>query len=261
MADAAVKTKSTPDFVQSLARGLAVIEAFSNERRELTLSDVAVRTGLTRATARRFLHTLRDLGYVGFDGKYFGLKPRVLCLGYAYLSSMNIAEIAEPFMERVVSELHESCSASVLDGTDVVYVVRVPTKRIMTIALTVGSRLPAYATSMGRVLLANLSPAHLDAYFRAATLKRWTPHTVADEREIRRILAQVAKQQYAVLDQELEEGLRSIAVPIRDYKKQVVAAINCSTHTNRTSAEDLVTRFLPVLREAADSISHALSGR
>ncbi len=261
MTETTVKTRDSPDFVQSLARGLAVIEAFSNERRELTLSDVAARTGLTRATARRFLHTLRDLGYVGFDGKYFGLKPRVLCLGYAYLSSMNIAEMAEPYMEQVVAELHESCSASVLDGTDIVYLVRVPTKRIMTIALTVGSRLPAHVTSMGRVLLAHLSPAYLDAYFRAASLKRWTPYTLTDEGEIRRILAEVAKQEYAVLDQELEEGLRSIAVPIRDYKKQVVAAINCSTHTSRTSAEDLVRRFLPVLQEAADAISHALSGR
>src|SRR6478735_124346 len=153
-----------PHFVQSLERGLAVIRAFDEQHPELTLSDVARSTGLTRAAARRFLLTLCDLGYVRSDGRWFSLTPRVLELGYAFLTSLSLTDVAEPHMERLVAEVHESSSVSVLDGADIVYVARVPTSRIMTVSINVGTRFPAYATSMGRVLLAGLSEATLDAY-------------------------------------------------------------------------------------------------
>ncbi len=161
-------------FVQSLERGLAVIKAFGSEDPELTLSDVARRTGLTRAAARRFLLTLADLGYVRSDGKHFALTPRVLELGYAYLSSLSLPEIAEPHLERLAAEVRESSSVSVLDGDEIVYVGRVPTSRIMRVSINVGTRFPAYATSMGRVLLAALAPEALDAYLARAEIRPLT---------------------------------------------------------------------------------------
>src|SRR4051794_9823178 len=165
-------------FVQSLERGLAVIRAFDAEHPELTLSDVARSTGLTRAAARRFLLTLADLGYVRSDGRMFSLTARVLELGYAYLSSLSLPEVAEPHLERLVAEVRESSSVSVLDGDDIVYVARVPTSRIMTVAINVGTRFPAYATSMGRVLLAGLTDDEIEAYLGRVTLDRLTSRTV-----------------------------------------------------------------------------------
>src|SRR5262245_32113064 len=247
-----------PDFVASLARGLAVIRAFGPDAHEMTLSEVAQRTGVSRAAARRFLLTLAALGYADSDGKRFRLTARVLDLGYAYLSSMDLWDAALPHMERVVEQARESCSASVLDGGEIVYVARVPTRRIMSVALGIGTRLPAYPTSMGRVLLASLTPERLDAYFRNAALTALTPHTVTDEAELRRILAQVARQGYATVDQELEEGLRSIAAPIRSRSGRTLAAVNVSAHTSRASRQDLVRRFLPLLQEAAGRITAAL---
>ena len=194
------------DFVQSLDRGLAVIRCFSSERPSLTLSEVAERTGLTRAAARRFLLTLQELGYVGSTGRQFSLRPRVLALGYAYLSSFSVAQIAQPHLEDLAEELHESCSVSVLDGDDIVYVARASANRIMTIALTVGTRLPPYPTSMGRVLLAWLPEAELDAHLSRITLHKLTEHTVTDPAQLRQILAQVRAQGWAAVDQELEAG-------------------------------------------------------
>ena len=180
-----------PEFVQSLERGLAVIRAFDAERVELTLSDVARSTGLTRAAARRFLLTLVDLGYVRSDGRRFALRPRVLELGYAYLSSLALPEVAQPHMEALVAQVHESCSLSVLDGGDVVYVARVPTRRIMAVAINVGTRFPAYATSMGRVLLAAQIPEALDAYLRGTELQAITPKTIVDPDRLRTVLRRV----------------------------------------------------------------------
>ena len=193
-----------------------MIRCFSSERPSLTLSEVAERTGLTRAAARRFLLTLQELGYVGSTGRQFSLRPRVLALGYAYLSSFSVAQIAQPHLEDLAEELHESCSVSVLDGDDIVYVARASANRIMTIALTVGTRLPPYPTSMGRVLLASLPGEELDAHLRRTQLRKLTERTVVDETELRQILAKVATQGWAAVDQELEAGVRSIAVPIRD---------------------------------------------
>src|SRR5262252_5159600 len=192
------------DFVQSLDRGLAVIRCFSSEHPSLTLSEVAERTGLTRAAARRFLLTLQELGYVGSSGRQFSLRPRVLALGYAYLSSFSVSQIAQPHLEDLAEQLHESCSVSVLDGDDLVYVARASANRIMTIALTVGTRLPPYPTSMGRVLLAHLPAGELEAYLGRAELRKLTERTVVDPGELRTILATVRSQGWAAVDQELE---------------------------------------------------------
>ncbi|MFB9689919.1 IclR family transcriptional regulator domain-containing protein [Amycolatopsis plumensis] len=245
--------------VQSLERGLAVIKAFHAGASELTLSDVARATGLTRAAARRFLLTLADLGYVRTDGKYFSLTARVLELGYAYLSSMTLPEVAQPHLEELSARVHESSSVSVLEGTDIVYVARVAVSRIMTVSINVGTRFPAYATSMGHVLLAGLGEADLEAYFEVASLDRLTDHTVTAPAHLRRELAKVAGQGWAMVDQELEEGLRSVAAPIRSRTGQVVAAVNLSTHASRTTAESVREDLVPPLLETARAIEADLA--
>ncbi|SEC11092.1 transcriptional regulator, IclR family [Amycolatopsis tolypomycina] len=240
--------------VQSLERGLAVIKAFHAGAAELTLSDVARATGLTRAAARRFLLTLTDLGYVRTDGKYFSLTARVLELGYAYLSSMTLPEVAQPHLEHLSARVHESSSVSVLEGTEIVYVARVAVSRIMTVSINVGTRFPAHATSMGHVLLAGLAEAELAAYFVQASLDRLTERTVTAPQSLRAELAKVAGQGWAMVDQELEEGLRSVAAPIRDRTGRVVAAVNLSTHASRTTAESVREDLVPPLLETARAI-------
>jgi IclR family pca regulon transcriptional regulator len=242
------------DFVQSLDRGLAVIRAFGPERDRLSLSEVAKTTGLTRAAARRFLLTLVSLGYVRSDGRMFSLRPRVLELGYAYLSGLALPDIATPHMEELVARLHESSSISVLDGHQIVYVVRVPTKRIMTVAISVGTRFPAAATSMGRVLLAELAPDELEKFLSEVKLDSYTNKTVTDTDQLREIVAEVAQQGYAIVDQELEEGLRSVAAPIRGATEVGTAAINVSAHASRVSMAALRGDILPVLLETAGQI-------
>lgn len=250
-----------PEFVRSLDRGLAVIRAFCAETPSLTLSDVARATGLTRAAARRFLLTLESLGYVGSDGRQFHLRPKVLELGYAYLSSLTFEEVALEHMRELVEEVHESSSASVLDGTEIVYVARVPAKRIMSIGINVGTRLPAFCTSMGRVLLAALPDAALDDHFRSAALEARTSRTVTDEGRLRRILADVRSQGWAMVDQELEDGVRSVAVPIRGTGGTVLAAMNISAHAARVRLEVLRKTYLPLLQGAARRIEADLSTR
>lgn len=249
------------EFVQSLERGLAVIRAFSHDRPRLTLSDVARETGMTRAAARRFLITLEHLGYVSSDGRLFSLRPSVLQLGYAYLSSFSLAEIAQEHLERLAEELHESCSASVLDGEDIVYVARASTNRIMTIGLSVGAQLPAYCTSMGRVLLAALSEDALEAYLATANLENRTGMTITDPASLRAEIARVREQGWCLLDQELEDGVRSVAVPLRDATGRVVAAINTSGHATRVTLEMLHDDFLPRLQDCALRIDQDLAGR
>lgn len=247
-----------PDHVQSLARGLAVIRAFDAEHPEQTLSDVARATDLTRAAARRFLLTLADLGYVRTDGRLFTLTPRVLELGYSYLSSMGLPEIATPHLEALVGRVRESASVSVLDGPpdayDVVYVARVPTSRIMTVTITIGTRFPAYATSMGRVLLADLPAAELDDYLARLRPEPLTDRTLSDPDTLRPVLDAVRADGVCVVDQELEAGLRSIAVPVRDRTGRVVAAANVSTHASRGTAERLRAEVLPELRTCVSAI-------
>jgi IclR family transcriptional regulator, pca regulon regulatory protein len=252
--------RGTP-FVQSLERGLAVIRAFDGDHRQLTLSEVARRTGLPRAAARRFLLTLVELGYVRTDGRMFSLRPRVLDLGYAYLSSTSLPEVAQPHLEDLVARVHESCSVSVLDGEDIVYVARVATKRLMTVAINVGTRFPAYATSMGRVLLAGLPDGELESYLARVRLERLTARTVSSVAALRGELVKVRGQGYALVNQELEDGLRAIAVPIRDRGGRVIAALNVSAHASRTSLEVMRRDLLPPLLKTAARIEADFYGR
>jgi IclR family transcriptional regulator, pca regulon regulatory protein len=254
------KPAQSSDFVQSLERGLAVIRAFDAEHRELALSEVARSTGLTRAAARRFLLTLVKLGYVNFSNGRFSLRPRVLELGYAYLSSLTLPEVAQPHMEALVAQVNESCSISVLDDTDIVYVARVPTRRIMSITLAVGTRLPAFVTSMGRVLLAGLADDEREDRLARLELTPLTSRTVTDKDSLRAILATVGRQGYAATDQELEEGLRSLAVPLRNASGTVVAALNVSVHASRASMAVLKRDFLPLALAAAAAIEEDLRG-
>ncbi|WP_433725519.1 IclR family transcriptional regulator [Nocardia sp. CA-129566] len=245
-------------YVQSLERGLAVIKAFDAENPQLTLSDVARRTGLTRAAARRFLLTLTDLGYVRTDGKRFSLTAKVLELGYSYLSSMTLPEVAQPHLEQLCADVHESSSISVLDGPDIVYVARVAASRIMTVSINVGTRFPAHATSMGHVLLAGLPTAELDAYLAHTPLTRLTANTITDPNILRTTLEKVRAQGYSIVDQELEEGLRSLAAPVRD-RTGVIAAINISTHASRRSIESIRAELIPRLQTAAQRIEQDLT--
>lgn len=246
------------NFVQSLERGLAVIRAFDAEHRELSLSEVAREAGLTRAAARRFLLTLIELGYVTSAEGRFALSPRVLELGYAYLSGLTLTEVAEPHMEELVASVNESSSICVLDDTDIVYVVRVPTGRIMSITLSVGTRLPAYATSMGRVLLAGLPDDELERRLARMELRPLSAHTITDPDELREVLARVRRQGYAAVDQELEEGLRSLAVPIHDATGTVVAALNVSVHASRSTMAAMRRDFLPLALKTAAAIEDDL---
>jgi IclR family pca regulon transcriptional regulator len=243
-----------PHFVQSLERGLAVIRAFDEHHPERTLSDVARATGMTRAAARRFLLTLEDLGYVRSDGRWFTLSPRILELGYAYLSSLSLTEVAEPHLERLVAEVHESSSVSVLDGEDIVYVARVPTGRIMAVSINVGTRFPAYATSMGRVLLSRLPEEELEAYLERVDLRPLSPRTLTSPKRLRAELAKVRSQGWALVDQELEEGLRSVAAPIRDRSGRTIAAVNLSAHASRMSIDEGRRRLVPALLATAERI-------
>jgi IclR family pca regulon transcriptional regulator len=242
------------DFVQSLARGLSVIRAFDADHPSLTLSEVAALAGLSRAAARRFLRTLVQLGYMRSDGSRFALRPKVLELGYAYLSSLTLPEVATPHLEQLVEQVHESSSVCELDGDDIVYIARVPTKRIMTVTISVGTRFPAYATSMGRVLLAEQPDERLDQYLASASLRGLTGHTITSAPALRRELGKIRAQGWALVDQELEEGLRSIAAPIRDADGQVIAAVNVSTHAGRRSLDSIVEELLQPLLATARRI-------
>jgi IclR family pca regulon transcriptional regulator len=248
-----------PHFVQSLERGLLVIRAFSAERPSMTLSDVARETRLTRAAARRFLLTLADLGYVRTDGRLFSLTPRVLELGYAYVASAGLPDVSQPHLEDLSARVHESASVSVLDGDDVLYVARVATSRIMTVSIRVGTRFPAVATSMGRVLLADRDEAGIEAFLGRVRLEPLTRFTITDPARLRAELLRVREQGYAIVDQELEEGLRAIAAPVRDTAGRVIAAANVSAQANRSSIEDVRRDLLPALLEATARIEADLA--
>jgi IclR family pca regulon transcriptional regulator len=243
------------DFIQSLERGLVVINSFSKARPAQSLSEVAQLTGLTRATVRRVLLTLAELGYVHQNGRLFSLTPKVLDLGYSFLSSFQVLELAQAPMERLVEEVKESSSLSILDGSEIVYVARVPTTRIMTISLALGSRLPAYPTSMGRVLLAGRPDSEIDEYIARTTLEPLTRYTTTDKDKFRAILLKTRDQGYALVDQELEEGVRSLAAPIHNGRGEVMAAMNVSCHATRAGMTRLREDFLPRLLATADEVS------
>jgi IclR family pca regulon transcriptional regulator len=242
--------------VQSFTRGLDVLRTFSAERPRQTLAEVATNAGLARATARRFLHTLVAIGYAGTDNREFWLTPRVLELGFSYLSSQPLTSLAQPRLEELSRTINESSSLSVLDGTDIVYVTRVPVRRIMQVDITIGTRFPAHTTSMGRVLLAGMGPGELDDYFaHSGTLEALTPTTLVDESALRAEIDRVREQGWCLVDQELEPGLRSVAAPVTDYDGTVVAAVNISTQTAVHDVAEIHSRFLPAVIDAADHIS------
>lgn len=240
--------------MQSLARGLAVIRAFDVEHPELSLSDVARRAEISPAAARRFLRTLETMGYVRADGRSFALTPKVLELGFSYLSALSLPEVMQPHLERLSREVGESVSAAVLAGSDIVYVARVPTRRIMMVGITIGTRFPAYATSMGRVLLAALTRAERDAVLAESELRTITPRTIADAAALATELDAVREQGWAIVDGELEAGLRSAAAPVRARDGAVVAAVNVSTSASRDSVEQLREYHLPLLLETVAAI-------
>jgi IclR family transcriptional regulator, pca regulon regulatory protein len=247
-----------PNFVLSLARGLEVIETFEGHTEGQSVADISRRTGLSRAAVRRLMITLEQLGYAEYTGRVYRLKTRVLKLGFSYLTSTSLATIAQPILEQVTEAVHESSSLSVLDEDQIVYLARSSAKRVMSVGLSVGSRLPAYCTSMGRVLLAALPDEELAAYIDRVDLRALTPKTVTDKGLLYETIRRVQVQGFALADEELELGLRSIAVPVRNRHNRVVAAINIGVHAARVSAGEMIERLLPILQEHARTFVHML---
>lgn len=246
--------------ITALVRGLAVIRAFTDHDEHITLAEIAKIVDLPRATVRRCLLTLAALGYVEARGKFFRLAPQVLTLAQAYLSSSLLPRVAQPFLEWVSEVSGESCSVSVLHDDQVIYIARSSRKRMASLHRDVGTRLPAYCTSMGRILLANLSDRELHTFFKRVTLEPFTRFTIVEKEELRRLLAEVRRREFCLVDQELELNLRAIAVPIRNASGRIVAALNVSTQANRTTKKQMVDTFLPVIRQAATEMRPLLLG-
>jgi len=246
------------EYVASLAKGLAVIRCFDHQHMQMTLSDVAKRTDLTRATARRFLLTLHALGYMETDGKLFWLTAKVLDLGYSYLVTQPLIERVQPYTKELCDAIGESCSVSVLDFPDIVYVARVLSHQIMSVGLNVGARLPAVTTSMGRVLLAAKEDSEIDELLAKTSFKRFTKYTLIEPAAIKAEIQRARTEGYAICDQELEIGLRSLAVPIKNRRGKTVAAINVSSQPLKMSESKLIKEILPQLRQAASKISDAI---
>jgi IclR family pca regulon transcriptional regulator len=252
--DSATVPARRGDFVQSLERGLAVIKAFGPHRTRLTLTEVAQATGLNRAAARRFLHTLAELDYVRVEGRDFSLRPTVLELGYAYLAGLGVPEIARPFMEALCTATQESSSMAVLDDNEIVYVANVTPRRAMTINVTIGARDPAHCTSLGRVLLAFRTDDEIRDYLETVPLRKLTDATLTKRSRLLEALELVRERGYALIDHEFEEGLVAVAVPIHDGSGNVVAALNISAYSLRASIDVLEHKFLPLLRDHAQKI-------
>jgi IclR family pca regulon transcriptional regulator len=252
------KTASGPDdkeYMATLAKGLAVLGLFGRQRPAMTLSEAALAASISRATARRILRTLTELGYVEQRGRQFSLSPNILQLGFAYLATQNWIERAVPLMKDLSERLHESCSAAILQGTEIVYVARVPTRRIMSVAVSVGSRLPAFHSSMGRVQLGFLDPSEIWRRLKSVRIEPMTPSTITDLQALFDRIHDDHEQGFSIVDEELERGLRSIAVPVVDRQNQVVAGLNLSTHSTRTTRNEMRDKFLPELRAVAAQIS------
>ncbi len=246
------------DFVSSLERGLMILAVFDRQDPELTLSEVAQKTGLTPATARRFLLTLKSLGYMGANGRRFVLRPKVLDLAYSYLDSMNVDEALQPYLREVVQRTGDSSSVTVLHGTEIVYVANASVRRLVRLSAGVGSRFPAYPTAMGRVLLAHLPAPQLNAYFKVERFDKITEFTETNPDKIKKALDLVRANGYCVVQDELEVGLVSLAVPLRDASGQVIAAMNCSSVARRTDSQEMLRTRLDLVREFAESVSSAL---
>lgn len=252
------KPENRGDYVQSIERGLSVILAFADQHPQLSISALAEVTGLSKPTVRRIALTLEELGYLRRDGRLYSLTPHVLALGNAYLSSMNLTEVAQPYMEEVTSKTGQTCSMAALDGEDAVQIARVPAGRVLSITLTTGTRLPAYATSMGRVLVASLTDGEIERFLAQVTLHPLTPRTTTDPDQLREILLTVREQGWALVDQELEEGVRSFSAPVRDSTNRVVASLSMSCHATKVSLETIHDEYLPILIKAAGEISSRL---
>ncbi len=247
-----------PDFVLSLARGLCVIESFEGHTQGRSIAEIAQTTGLSRAAVRRLLLTLQMLGYVESSRRDYRLKTRVLRLGLSYLCSTSVVAAAQPILERVTEALGESASMSMLDGDQIVYVARSPASRVLSVGLSVGSRLPAYCTSMGRVLLASLPDEELDGYLHRLKPKAFTAKTVMDPRKLRKVILRVRSDGYALVSGELEDGLRALAVPVHTRQHRVVAAINVGAHALRMDQKEMLRRCLPVLQKSAAALTDVL---
>ncbi|HEY5330072.1 MAG TPA: IclR family transcriptional regulator C-terminal domain-containing protein [Acidobacteriaceae bacterium] len=245
-----------PNFMASLARGLLVIQAFTPQTPQMTISQISVRTGLSRAAVRRCLYTLSKLGFAGAeDGQRYSLRPKMLTLANTYTATSTLASAAQPILERMSAALGESFSVATLDGEDIVYIARTTVTRVMSVDLHIGSRLPAFCTSMGRVLLAYLPQDQLEQYLQRATFTQYTPRTMTSPDKLRLALRNVRRNGYALCDQELEIGLRSLAVPVYAPNGRVVATVNLSGNAPRMPMLDMQTRFLPHLRAAAGELS------
>jgi len=250
--------EGNPDFVLSLARGLKVIEAFQGQTDGMTVADIASRTRLSRAAVRRLLLTLELLGFAQHNGSIFRLRAAILRLGFSYLSSDSLPTLAQPLLEDVTAKTHESCSLAILDGDEVIYVARAAAKRVMSVSLSIGSRLPAYCTSMGRVLLGGLNQAQLKEYLGRLSVRKLTPKTVVAKSSLAAIIERARSDGYALVDEELEIGLRSIAVPVRNRSGRLIAAVNTGVHASRVPPEVMVERFVPILRQSAQLLGHLL---
>jgi IclR family pca regulon transcriptional regulator len=250
--------KKDREFITSLARGLSVIQAFDREHPQMTLSEVAARTGLSPATARRCLYTLEQLGFVGTNGRAFLLRPKVVSLGSAFLASARVEEIIQPILRSIVEQAGSSASLAVLDGDNVLYVANFSAKRLVQLTAGVGTRFPAYAVSMGRVLLAQLSDKELDAYLKRTKFERLTRWTVTDPATLRKRILEARRLGYAAMQDELEEGLGAVAIPVAVAPGPAVMALNCSAYSRTPDRNEMVKTRLPVLLKAAEQVAEAV---
>jgi len=248
-----------PNFMLSLARGLTVLEAFSERKRPLTISQVAQRTQLSRASVRRCLYTLEQLGYVSQQDGQFALRPRVLHLGHAYFSSTSLVSLSQPILDNLSARIHETCTLAILDGTDILYLVRSEVQRVVNYSLGMGSRLPAYCTSNGRLLLAHQPPSVLDGFFEHADLRPRTLQTKVSRQELESCFERARELDYVIVDEELEPGLRAIAVPVRSAAGIVLAGISVSVRAAKVTEAEMLTRLLPPMREAAAAIGRLIT--
>jgi IclR family pca regulon transcriptional regulator len=248
----------SPDFVLSLARGLQVIEAFETNTKGLTVSGVARQTGLSRAAVRLLLLTLERLGYAESDGGVYELKPRILRLGYSYLSSNSLAKLADPILDRIAEALHEAVALGVLEGEDVLYIAHHGVRRVMSVGVSVGTRLPAYCTSGGRVLLAALPETQFRAFLAKMKLRPMTAKTITEKAAFAAMIEKVRLQGFALVDEELEPGLRSLAVPVRSRQNVVVASMNTGVQAAQLPAADMMDRILPALKEGAHMLGQQI---
>lgn len=247
-----------PEFLETLARGLRVIEAFNQDRKQLTLSDIAKLVDLPRASVRRTLHTLVQLGYAEIDQRMFRLKPRVLNLARAYLQSNAVTDIVQPTLERLSEQTGKSCSAAVLDGDDVTMIAHASPKRVLPVSAQIGFRVPAIATALGRILLAALDDRELDKFLSRLQPEKITKFTVTDKAQLRKAILDIRKSGFALADQEVEIGFRSIAIPLKKRDGRIIAALNVGVHSERTSLKAMHAHYCKRLQAVADELQQQL---